>query len=55
MREDGLVVPGTHSALSTLRPLLEKLKSKLDKELSTIKHMKLETGDIKKTIVIIYY
>ena len=45
MLEDGLVVPGTNSALSTLRPLLKRLKSEQGKKLPSIKHMKLEIGD----------
>ena len=52
MLEDGLIVQDTCSALSTLRPPFKKLKSKLDKKLSTIKRMKLEIGEIKQNVII---
>ncbi len=46
MLEDGLVVPGTYTALSDSRGLLETLKTELDKKILTLKHMKLKTGNI---------
>ncbi len=41
-----LVVPGTYTVLSDSQGLLETLKTELDKKILTLKHMKLETGNI---------
>ena len=50
MLEDGLVVPGTYTALCTSRRRQETLEEQLRKKTLTLKHMKLEIGSIK-TIV----
>ena len=55
MLEDGFVVPGTYTALNDSRGLLETLKTELDKKTLTLKHMKLETGNITTKWIISYH
>ena len=55
MLEDGLVVPGTYTALSDSRGLLETLKTELDKKMLTLKHMKLEVGNISTKYIMSYH
>ena len=47
MLEDGLVVPGTYTALCIWRRRLETLEEQLRKKTLTLKNMKLEIGSIK--------
>ena len=55
MLEDGFVIPGTYTALSDSRGLLETLKTELDKKTLTLKHMKLETDNITTKWIISYH
>ena len=50
MLEDGLVIPGTYTALCTSRRWLEILEEQLRKKTLTLKHIKLEIGSIKTII-----
>ena len=45
--EDGLVVPGTYTALCTSRRPLETLEEQLRKKTLAVKHLKVEIGSIK--------
>ena len=52
MIEDGLVVPGTYTALCTSRRRLETIEEQLRKKTLTLKHVKLENGSINTKNVV---
>ena len=52
--EDRLVVPGTYTALCTLRRRQETLEEQLRKKTLTLKHMKSEIGSIKTKNIVNY-
>ena len=54
MLEDGLVVPGTYTALCIWQRRLEILEEQLRKKTLTLKKMKLEIGSIKTKNIVSY-
>ena len=44
---DGLVVPGTYSAMTKSKSVIQVLKSELDKKSHTLSHMKINVRNVK--------